>query len=258
MKITVDLNCDMGESFGAYTIGNDGEFVKHVTSSNIACGAHASDPTVMKRTVELCKRHNVMVGAHPGYPDLAGFGRRFLDMEHGTIIDTVIYQVGALKGFADLLGMELQHVKLHGALYHYAMREEALFLDIVKQVRGAFGDVIFLTGASVSAELRLRCRDLGARIALEAFPDRAYSDDGTLLARTARGAVIGSADAIAARAIAMVKDRGVQSANGKWIDLHIDTLCLHGDNAESLLAAPMIRRTAALEGISVMPLGGFV
>ncbi len=259
MAITVDLNCDMGESFGAYTAGSDAEVIRHVTSSNIACGAHASDPTVMRRTVELCKEHDVMVGAHPGYPDLQGFGRRRIDMGREEIIDSVIYQVGALKGFADRSGVPLQHVKLHGALYHYALGEEQLFLDIVENARRAFGDIIFLTlGTPVSAELRSRCRRSGVRIALEAFPDRAYGDDGMLLPRTEAGAVVRDAETIAKRAIAMVKGRGIESAGGRRIDLVIDTICIHGDNRESVLAVPIIRRLAEREGIEVRPLGSFV
>ncbi len=259
MSRTIDLNCDMGESFGAYTVGHDNEVVRYVTSSNIACGAHASDPTVMKKTVRLCKEHGVMVGAHPGYPDLQGFGRRQIDMDHGEIVDTVLYQVGALKGFASCFGVPLQHVKLHGALYHYALREEALFLDIAAALREAFGDLIFLALASpLTNALKERCRASRVRIALEAFPDRVYTDEGTLLPRACPGAVIKDAGTIASRAIAMVRERGVESVNGRRIDLQIDTICIHGDNSESILAAPMIREYAAGEGIIVGPLSSFV
>ncbi|HOW54056.1 MAG TPA: 5-oxoprolinase subunit PxpA [Syntrophorhabdaceae bacterium] len=259
MAVTVDLNCDMGESFGEYTAGNDAEAAAYVTSSNIACGAHASDPTVMRRTIRLCGDHNVMVGAHPGYPDLQGFGRRRIEMDHEEIIDSVIYQVGALKGFADHAGVPLQHVKLHGALYHYALGQEKLFVDIAENLRKAFGDIILLTmGTAASIELRSICRKSGARIALEAFPDRVYDDDGALLSRSRPGAVIKDAGVIAQRAISMVKRKGTESLNGRWIDLAIDTICIHGDNRESILAAPMIRRRAEREGIEVRPLGSFV
>ena len=257
--MTVDLNCDMGESFGAYKIGNDSEVIQYVTSSNIACGAHASDPAVMKRTVGLCVENNVMIGAHPGYPDLQGFGRRFLDMDHGEIVDSVLYQLGALKGFIDYFGAALQHVKLHGALYHYALKEEKLFLDIMDHVRTAFGDIIFLTlGTPVSGELKNRCRASGMRIALEAFPDRAYGDDGKLLSRTLPGAVIDDAEIIARRAVSMVAKSGVESINGRWIDMSIDTICIHGDNPESVKAAGKIREYAARDNIVIEPLGRIV
>jgi UPF0271 protein len=259
MRGVFDLNCDAGESFGAWVMGNDAEVMRHVTSANIACGVHASDPKAMRRTVWFCKQCGVMAGAHPGYPDLQGFGRRRMDMERGEIIDWVIYQVGALKGFTSLAGIPLQHVKLHGALYNYVSREEDLFLDIAGAVREAFGDVVFVTFASpASGELKKRCRSSGVRIALEAFPDRAYTDEGALVARGHEGAVINDPKTIASRAIGMVREGCIESVNGRRIACEIDTLCIHGDNKESVLAAPLIREHAAMEGIAVKPLGSFV
>ncbi len=254
--LTVDLNCDMGESFGTYTIGNDAEAVKYVSSANIACGMHASDPTVMKKTVRLCRDHNVMAGAHPGYPDLAGFGRRQIEMEDDEIIDSVIYQVGALKAFTDHFGIPLKHVKLHGALYHYALKKESLFLDIVRALHKTFGDIIFLTLAtSRSVMLKQSCASHGIRLALEAFPDRAYTDEGTLLPRKHPEAVIRDPETIARRALMMVKERGVTSVNGRRIELEIDTLCIHGDNDASIRAASLIRDHSQNEGITIKALG---
>ena len=255
----IDLNADLGEGYGRWSVGDDAALMEVVTSANIACGLHAGDPDVMDATMRAAQARGIGIGAHPGFPDLQGFGRRHIDMGHEEIIDSVIYQVGALKGFADCSGVLLQHLKLHGALYHYALGEEQLFLDIVENVRKAFGDMIFLTlGTALSAELRSRCRRSGVKIALEAFPDRAYGDDGMLLPRTEPGAVIKDPEAIARRAIAMVKGRCVESAGGRRIDLAIDTICIHGDNRESVMAAPIIRRLAASEGIEVRPLGSFV
>ena len=252
----VDLNCDMGESFGAYTIGNDAEAVRHVTSANIACGLHASDPSVMNRTVRLCRENNVMVGAHPGYPDLAGFGRRRMEMADDEIIDSVLYQAGALKAFTDHFGVPLRHVKLHGALYNYAVEREDLFLAVVEAVRKAFGEIIFFTLATPgSALLKQSCASRGIRLALEAFPDRAYTDEGMLMPRKYPGAVIEGPETIARRALAMVRDGGVTGASGRRIGLEIDTLCIHGDNDASIAAASLIREYARGEGITIRAFG---
>ncbi|MCK9227856.1 MAG: LamB/YcsF family protein [Syntrophorhabdaceae bacterium] len=253
---TVDLNCDMGESYGAYTIGDDAGVVQYISSANIACGLHASDPATMKKTVRLCMDHNVMAGAHPGYPDLAGFGRRQIEMADDQIVDIVLYQVGALKAFTDYFGMPLQHVKLHGALYHYALKKQDLFLDIVRALQITFGDVIVLTLAtSESARLKRACASDGIRLALEAFPDREYTDEGTLLPRKYPEAVITDPERIARRAMNMVKERSCKSVSGHRIELEIDTLCIHGDNDGSIRTASLIRDYAQHEGITIKALG---
>jgi 5-oxoprolinase (ATP-hydrolysing) subunit A len=258
MKKLIDLNCDMGESFGVYRLGLDQEVIKTITSANIACGFHASDPTVMKKTVALCKTHQVMAGAHPGYPDLLGFGRRSMDCSEEEIMDYVIYQVGALKGFLDYYGLDMQHIKLHGALYNYLVREEQLFLRICREAKKAFGDLIFLTlGTRKTTEMKKRARVEGIRLALEAFPDRMYTDEGELLSRKHKGAVIKDSDLIARRAVKMVMEKGIESVNGSWIDMDIDTLCIHGDNKESVEAAIKIHTYAQREGITLQSLGSF-
>ena len=255
MHYRVDVNCDMGESFGAYALGIDQEVIKYITSSNIACGFHASDPDVMAKTVELCKKYNVMAGAHPGYPDLLGFGRRFMEISEEELLHYIIYQVGALKGFLDYFGLPLQHVKLHGALYNHLVNEERLSITIASAIKNTFGDVIFLTlGTKRTSKLKAICREQGIRLALEAFPDRNYTDDGELLSRKHRGAVLKDHEQIAHRATRMVKEKGVPSIHGEWIEMDIDTLCIHGDNAESIEAAKMIHDYAAREGIEILPL----
>ena len=255
MQYQIDINCDMGESFGTYKLGMDEEVVQYITSSSIACGFHASDPVVMAETVALCKAHDVMVGAHPGYPDLLGFGRRFMDLSEKELVNYIIYQVGALKGFLGFSGLPLQHVKLHGALYNYLVNEEDLSITVISAVRKAFGDVIFLTlGTERTTRLKERCKREGIRIALEAFPDRSYTDEGKLLSRKEKGAVLADHEAIAHRAIRMVKERGVDSINGQWIHMDIDTLCIHGDNIEGIGAARMLRDCAAREGLVIRPL----
>ena len=252
----VDINCDMGESFGYYGMGKDEEVVPYITSANVACGFHASDPMVMGRTVRLCKEHGVMVGAHPGYPDLIGFGRRFLDLTKTEMINYVIYQAGALSGFLRLHSLPLQHIKLHGALYNYMVNQEKLFLELAAEVCRAFGDVILLTlGTRKAVELKKAARSMGIRVALECFPDRSYTDDGELMGRQHKEAVFHDAAIIADRALTMVTRKGIESATGIWIDMEPDTLCIHGDNAESIEAAQQIKKLLVEKGIALKPLG---
>jgi UPF0271 protein len=259
MKISVDINCDMGESFGAYEIGRDEDVIRYITSSNIACGFHASDPNVMERTVRLCRDHRVNAGAHPGYPDLLGFGRRFMEMDQKELINAIVYQVGALQGFLALYQMPLQHVKMHGALYNNLIKEESLFLEIIEIVRNAFGNPIFLTlFTDRTAGLKKALRKKGVRIALEAFPDRNYSDNGELLSRKHNGAVLKDPELIAKRAVRMVKDRGIESIGGRWLDMEVDTLCIHGDNLESIDAARRMKTYFEQENILVKPLKDLV
>jgi UPF0271 protein len=252
----IDINCDMGESFGDYKIGNDADVIEHITSANIACGFHASDPNIMEKTVRLCKTHGVMIGAHPGYPDLMGFGRRFMDVSEPEVINYVIYQVGALKGFLSLDEVPLQHIKLHGALYNYMVNQEHIFTNIIDTCIKAFGNVIFLTlGTKRTSALKTSCLKQGIKIALEAFPDRMYTDDGELLPRKFKEAVLHDDELIAERAVQMAKERGIESINGKWIEMDIDTLCIHGDNKESIEAARKIKTYLIREGVEIKPLG---
>lgn len=259
MKPYIDLNCDMGESYGAYTIGGDAGVVPYITSANIACGFHASDPSVMDRTVRLCKEHGVRIGAHPGFPDRVGFGRRFMDIDPEDLVNDVIYQVGALKGFLDRYALPLQHVKLHGALYNYLVTKEELLMKIARVLRDTFGNPIFLTlGTGQTDRLRERCAREGIRLALEAFPDRSYTDEGELVSRKLPGAVLNDHDEIARRAVDMVLKKGVESAGGRWIAMEIHTLCLHGDNRESIEAAGNINRLLREKEIQLAPLGEFL
>lgn len=255
----IDINCDMGESFGAYALGRDEEVVRSISSANIACGFHASDPTVMDRTVRLCRDHRVSIGAHPGYPDRMGFGRRLMDVSPAELNHYVVYQAGALQGFLSLHGMPLQHIKLHGALYNDLAAKPDLFLQLVRQVSKAFGDPVFLTLATKQAVLmKEKARREGLRIALEAFPDRQYTDEGELVPRKLEVAVLKDPERIAERAVAMVVKKGVESINGRWIDLAVDTLCIHGDNLESIDAARKMVDAFMREGIQVKPLGEII
>jgi 5-oxoprolinase (ATP-hydrolysing) subunit A len=256
MLLKVDVNCDMGESMGAYRIGNDEEVVKYITSANVACGFHASDPTVMEKTVDLCKKHGVSAGAHPGYPDLLGFGRRFMDITERDLVNCIVYQVGALNGFLAAHGMPLRHVKLHGALYNYLAGKEELLIRIAGSVMKAFGEVVFLTlGSGKAADFKEKCGKEGIRIALEAFPDRQYTDEGELLSRTIENSVLKDPVLIAERAVKMVRKKGVESVSGRWIAMDVDTICIHGDNEESIEAARLLRVMAENEGVDIVPLG---
>lgn len=255
----VDINCDMGESFGVYCMGCDEEVVRYITSANVACGFHASDPNCMDRTVKLCKEHEVMVGAHPGYPDVPGFGRRFMELSPEELVNYVLYQTGALKAFLDFYGLPLQHVKLHGAFYNYMSGHEKAFLELAASIEKAFEGVIFLTlGTGRTKDLKRAGQELGLRIVLEAFPDRAYTDEGKLLDRRHDGAVLKDPEVIARRAVTMVLQKGIESVNGRWVDMEVDTLCIHGDNEESLAAARKTRELLEVERIGVAPLSRFI
>ncbi len=187
----IDLNCDMGESFGAWTMGMDGEVIRYVTSANIACGYHAGDAHVMYKTVKLAKEHGVGVGAHPGYPDLVGFGRRNMDCTPEEVRDYVAYQIGAMKAFCALHGVPLQHVKPHGSLYNMSVGNEALIRAIVEAIAGVDKNVIYLALGGAQAPLVTKiAREAGIRVAFEAFPDRAYTPEGKLAPRSLPGAVI--------------------------------------------------------------------
>ena len=255
----IDINCDMGESFGAYTIGRDEEVIRYISSANIACGFHAADPSVMEKTVRLCRKHGVRAGAHAGYPDLQGFGRRSLNVGPEELIHDVIYQVGALKGFLALHDLPLQHVKLHGALYNDLVNRFDLLKTLAGCISKAFGNPIFLTLATTqAAEFKRTAKGQGLRIALEAFPDRLYTDTGELLSRKQPGAVLKDPDEIVARAVRMVREKGIESVNGRWIDLDIDTLCIHGDNPESIVAAEKMLIRFEQENIRISPLSELV
>jgi len=246
--VKIDLNCDLGESFGRYMLGDDAEIMKLITSANIACGFHAGDPGVMARTVSLAKQNGVAVGAHPGYPDLQGFGRRKIDLSMNEIADTIIYQLGALDAFTRVSGLKLVHVKLHGALYNQATKDAALANAIAHAV-AAYNPDLILVGLAGSALMQAG-REVGLRIAREGFPDRAYLPDGSLIPRSQSGAVLHEPDAVADNAIRLARE-GLR-IEGKII--RVDTLCLHGDNPEALRNAQAVRNLLDAEGVEIRSL----
>lgn len=249
MTTLLDLNCDMGEGFGAWRMGDDLSLLDHVSSANIACGFHAGDPATMRRVVGAALARGVAVGAHPGLPDLVGFGRREMKVSPDEAYAMVVYQVGALAAFAQAAGGRLNHVKPHGALYNMAARDRALSDALAQAVRDVDpGLVYFGLAGSPMVEA---ARALGLRVAEEVFADRAYDDDGRLAARGTPGAVIEDADAAVAQVRELLQGR-VRARSGAVVRLRADTLCLHGDGAEALRFAQRLRAALAADGVTVV------
>ena len=252
----VDLNCDMGESFGRYQIGADEAIMPYITSANIACGYHAGDPLVMDRTVRLAAKHGVGVGAHPGFPDLMGFGRRAMQLSPEEIGDYILYQVGALAAFARAAGVGLVHVKPHGALYNMAAKDAELAKAIVHGIAGFSKDLI--TVCLAGSTMIGAAEEAGLRAAQEGFADRAYNPDGTLQSRKQPGSVIHDPQRAAERAVAMVRDGVVVAYTGEEIPLRVDTICVHGDSPGAVQIAKTICTELEAAGIEVVPMGSFL
>jgi UPF0271 protein len=253
MTHVVDLNCDMGESFGAWRLGADAAVMASITSANIACGFHAGDPGVMRETIRLAAAAGVAVGAHPGFPDLAGFGRREMQVAPGELEDLLLYQIGALAGIARAEGVAVRHVKPHGALYNMAVRDRRLADAIARAVRGFDGSLV-LFGLAGSVMLDAG-RDAGLTVAAEGFADRMYEPDGSLTPRSRAGAVLHDAQAVAERAVHMARDGSVTAADGRAVPLRIDTICVHGDTPGADVSARELRRALTQAGITVRAVG---
>jgi UPF0271 protein len=256
MNKQVDLNADVGESYGAFRIGADEELLKQVTSANIACGWHAGDPLVMARTVDLAFRAGAGVGAHPGFPDLLGFGRRNMQISGAEAKAYVLYQIGALEGFVRRTGETMQHVKLHGAMYNVVSKDPVLALAVVEAIR-EFDRNLILVGFSGSQFVQL-AQAAGLRVAHEAFADRAYAPDGTLVPRTSPDALIKDPASAAARALRMLTDGLVQASDGRDIQVRADTICIHGDNPETVAFARAVRQSIEKAGVRITPLREFI
>ncbi|MBQ0933394.1 LamB/YcsF family protein [Ideonella sp. 4Y16] len=245
---TLDLNCDMGEGFGAWTMGDDLALLDHVSSANIACGFHAGDPATMRRVVAAAVQRGVAVGAHPGLPDLVGFGRREMKVSPADAYAMTLYQAGALAAFARAAGGRLHHVKPHGALYNMAARDRALADALAQAVHDLDPSLVFygLAGSAMVDAARAR----GLRVAEEVFADRAYEDDGRLAARGTPGAMIENADAALAQVRLMLQGQ-VRARSGALVALRADTLCLHGDQPGALHFAQTLRAALATDGVTV-------
>ena len=256
----IDLNCDMGESFGRYALGADELLMPHITSANIACGFHASDPVVMDRTVRLAREHGVGIGAHPGYPDLQGFGRRDMQLSPHEAEAAILYQIGALAAFARAAGAacpersrgELVHVKAHGALYNQAARDRTLAQAIVRAV-GRFSRQLVVVGLANSAMIEAAV-EAGQPVAREAFADRAYEADGSLRSRRLPGAVHHDAAQAAEQAVCIARDGMVIAWGGDEVPVQAETLCVHGDTPGALPIVQTIRQALVEAGVEVAPL----
>jgi UPF0271 protein len=250
--VRVDLNADIGESFGIYQAGNDELLLRSITSGSIACGFHAGDPTVMRQTVRHAVRARVAIGAHPGFPDLVGFGRREMKAEPQEIFDFVLYQIGALAAVAKAEGVRLQHVKPHGALYNMSARSREVAEAIARAI-ASFDETLLLVGLPES-ELLLAGSRLGLRVAAEAFADRSYEPDGTLTPRHLADSVLSEPGRAAERAVRMVRDHKVVARDGSTLTLQIDTICIHGDTPDAAGLAAAVRMGLEEAGIRVAPL----
>ncbi|HMQ03879.1 MAG TPA: 5-oxoprolinase subunit PxpA [Pyrinomonadaceae bacterium] len=250
--LSIDLNCDMGEGFGPWKMGNDAELLRLVSSANIACGFHAGDPTTMRKTAELAMKNGVAIGAHPGYPDLQGFGRRAMTMTADEVYDLVVYQAAALKGICESLGTRLNHVKPHGALYNKAARNALLAETIARAVHDLDPDLI-LYGLSGSESIKA-AKAAGLPTASEVFADRTYQCDGSLTPRTHQNALIDDPGVAADQAAGFVENSSVLSADGSKVDVTADTICIHGDGPHALEFAKAIRAELERRDIIIAPI----
>jgi UPF0271 protein len=252
----VDLNSDLGESFGHYTLGMDQQVIPLITSANVACGYHASDPVVMEQTIQLAKEAGIRVGAHPGFPDLMGFGRRNMNVTTGEARAYTLYQLGALDGFCKAQGMTMQHVKPHGAFYNMAAKDYALSRAICEAIASYDKDLIVL--ALCGGQLLQAAKDVGLRAASEVFADRGYEEDGTLVDRRKKGAMITDENVAIARVVRMIKEGKVTAVTGKDIDIQADSVCVHGDGEKALAFVEKIRAALTQEGIEICSLDKIV
>lgn len=247
--LTVDLNCDLGESYGQWDLGDDAAMLALVSSANVACGFHAGDPTVIRRTTATAAAEGVTIGAHVGYPDLAGFGRRFMDMSPESLADATLYQISALDGFARAVGRHVAYVKPHGALYNTVVHHVGQARAVVRAVK-IFDPSLKILGLPGSA-LLAAARDEGLDVVTEAFADRAYTPEGTLVSRSEPGSVLSDVEHVARRATRMVTHREVEAIDGSTIRIDPDSLCIHGDSPGAVEMAHAVRAGLTRAGVEI-------
>ena len=248
----IDLNCDMGESYGRWTLGADEAIMPFITSASIACGYHGGDPHVMRKTVALALKHGVAIGAHPSLPDLMGFGRRAMEVSPGEVKDYICYQTGALREFVRVAGSELQHVKPHGILYNMCEKDEALAQAVGEAVMASGKGLILMTLGS--GRYDATCRKMGCRVASEGFADRAYNVDGTLVSRKLPGSLITDPAEAAAQAVRIALEQRVRTIDGVEIDIRVQTVCCHGDTPGAERIVRAVREALEKAGVQVKPL----
>lgn len=251
-QYAVDLNCDLGEGFGAYSIDIDRAVMENISSANVACGFHAGDPMELAETVEYANEHDTAVGAHPGLPDTMGFGRRRMDVTADEAKNYVTYQIGAVQAFCESAGVELQHVKPHGALYNMASTDEAVADGIIRALTELPDSPILL--ALSGSKFASMAEGAGLDVRHEAFADRAYDADGTLVSRDRDGAVIHDPDRLAERAVKMVTEGQVETIDGATLDLEVDSICVHGDSSGATENVTRLAEAFDEEGITVTSL----
>ena len=249
----MDLNCDMGESFGTYELGYDELAMPYVTSINVACGFHASDPDNMAKTVLLAKKHGVAVGAHPGYPDLVGFGRRSMALTPEEVKNAVIYQIGALDAFCKAAGVRLQHVKVHGALYNNAEKDLTVATAIAKAIKAVDPSLYMLCLAN--SQMGVAAKQEGVPFVEEAFADRAYKEEGSLVSRKVEGSVIHDINEVVTRVVRMVTEKTVVAITGKVIPIQAQTICVHGDTPGAVDMVKAIRAALEKENVNLRAFG---
>lgn len=253
MGLTVDLNADMGESYGAWSLGDDSALLGIVTSANVACGFHAGDPDVMLKTMKLAADNGVRIGAHPGFDDLRGFGRYRMQVPHATLANQVRYQIGAAQAMARAAGSEVRHLKLHGALANMCSEDQAMARACYEAALSVAPDIIIMVLAATAQQRAVE--ELGANFVGEIFADRAYNDNATLVDRSKPGAVIHDAAIAGPRIAEMVKAGAIITESGKHIETQIDTICLHGDTPEAVAIARSVRQSLEGAGIEVKTFG---
>jgi len=251
LEARIDFNCDMGESFGAWRLGCDDQVIRHITSANVACGFHAGDPAHMRKTVQMAESHGVGIGAHPGFPDLRGFGRRNMSASPEEVKDDLVYQIGALTAFTR--AKRLQHVKPHGALYNMAVAGGDLARAICEAILETDPQMLLVvlagsTWAGISEAM-------GVRVAREVFADRAFNADGTLVPRTRPGSVIHDTQAVVERSVRMVTERRVTAITGEEVCLQADTICLHGDTPGAVQLAEALKAAFEKAGVRLVAMG---
>jgi UPF0271 protein len=252
----IDLNCDMGESFGAYKMGTDEEILNYITSANIACGFHAGDPTTMRKTVTMALERNVGIGVHPGLPDLVGFGRRTMDISPQEAYDLIVYQIGAVYAFTKAEGGKLQHVKPHGALYNMAAKSPSLSEAIAEAIYKVDPELILFGLAG--GELIKAGKKIGLRSASEVFSDRTYQEDGSLTSRREKNALIHDQEVAVNQVIRMVKEGKVKSLQGVDVSIQAHTVCIHGDGQNALQFAKYISTSLQNAGITIAKISNFL
>jgi len=244
----IDLNCDMGESYGAWKMGDDAGVMPYISSANVACGFHGGDPATIRKTVRLAIDNGVAIGAHPSLPDIMGFGRRTMRISPQEMYDLVVYQAGAVEGFAHAAGSKLHHIKCHGALYNMAANDEGLSDAMVRAAKD-LGAMLYVLSRSKNFEI---AKKAGIAVCGEVFADRGYTDEGTLAPRDKPGGMIEDADKAVKQALAMIEEGYVTSLSGKKVPVAADTLCIHGDQPGAVAFAKALRASFKQKGIEVV------